>query len=101
METKIIEQGTFSKVGNEFFPKNFHTPYIKYLILERKHQLNKPKFYIIAKFKGNDIFISSLYPMQQKNQFKIEYKKEYFTLTIEENQVLINPYFTAKTNSMS
>jgi len=88
--TKLIYSGLFSKDRNQFFPEKQKDSYTKFLILTRKKPTkHKPKNYIIAKVKGKDFYVSSMYPTEIDNLYNIEYHGQKFSLKIEDNVITI------------
>lgn len=82
--TNLFSVGTYSKNNNSFFVNDS----VKYLIAQRKNVTpSKSTKFIVAKAKGKDYYISSLYPTEIENQFNADYQGHKYLLIITDNEV--------------
>lgn len=83
---RYFTEGNYSKEGSTFSNQKG----VKFLILTRKYTTpTKPKNYIIAKIKGEDYYISSMYPVDDNNNYRVEYASKYYHLSINNDQLSI------------
>lgn len=87
------ENNTFSlKEGSHKYSNSansFKIGLVEFLVLKRKKKaINKPDFYLIAKSKPKDIYISSLFPVEnEENSFIIDFRNIYYKIIFTDSCV--------------
>ena len=78
--------GSWCKVANEYVNNNSN---VKLLIVNRKHQTeNKPTRYILIKHPTEQReYLSGIFPTDENNKFRIDYKGKNYIVTFTENTI--------------
>lgn len=78
--------GVWTKSNNEFIKKDCD---FRLLVLNRKHQTeNKPIRYILIKHQTQQIeYLSGIFPTDENNKFRIDYKGKNYIVTFTENTI--------------
>ena len=78
--------GEWCKDSNEYINKNSN---VKLLIVNRKHQTeNKPTRYILIKHQTEQReYLSGIFPTDENNKFRIDYKGKNYIVTFTENTI--------------
>lgn len=79
--------GEYKRVGSKLLKEDYYL-----LILNRKKVTpKKAPGYLVAKdnMHSNDTYISSLYPTEEANRYRIEYQGRYYFLVLEDSLATI------------
>lgn len=82
--------GTFTASGGKYF-ENPNGLLIK--LCERKQATQvKPIYYVVTRSdSGTFTFLSSLYPTDQENTFTAEIQRQYFSVIIDQDKLIVSP----------